>query len=101
MPLFDYINTENIYAVVFNLKCMRTFEKNFPSPRGEKKGKTIKYLMGLPMIGFLVLVIWCPLLVFAMLNRIGLVYTPVRAELTIGIEGFPVYVQFYALFWKF
>lgn len=90
MPLFDFFNMENFYAVIYNLKCARTFEQSFPAPRGEAKGKVVKYLMGLPMILLLILVIWSPLLAFSMLNQIGLVKTPVNVKLTISVGGFPV-----------
>uniref|UniRef100_A0A915E1L6 Piezo non-specific cation channel R-Ras-binding domain-containing protein n=1 Tax=Ditylenchus dipsaci TaxID=166011 RepID=A0A915E1L6_9BILA len=46
MPLFDYFNMENFYAVIYNLKCARTYEQNFPAPRGVAKGSLVKYLMG-------------------------------------------------------
>uniref|UniRef100_A0AC35U6K3 Piezo-type mechanosensitive ion channel component n=1 Tax=Rhabditophanes sp. KR3021 TaxID=114890 RepID=A0AC35U6K3_9BILA len=89
MPLFDYFNMENYYAVVYNLKCARTFENNYPAPRGEAKGTLIKYLMGLPTILILIFVIWCPLLAFALLNTIGLQLPPESVKMTIGIEGYP------------
>lgn len=90
MPLFDYFNMENFYAVIYNLKCARTFEQSFPAPRGEPKGKVVKYLMGFPMILILILVIWCPLLAFSMLNQIGEKSIPEIAKLTVSVEGFPV-----------
>jgi len=42
MPIFDFFNMENFYAVVYNLKCARKFEEAFPAPRGEPKGTVIK-----------------------------------------------------------
>lgn len=27
MPLFDFFNMENFYAIIYNLKCARTYEK--------------------------------------------------------------------------
>lgn len=94
MPLLDYINMENIYALVYLVKCARTVEKDFPSPRGQRKSVVVKYLMGIPTITFLVLIIWLPLLLFALLNTIGIVVTPKRAVISIGIDGFPVLVDF-------
>lgn len=90
MPLFDYFNMENFYAVIYNLKCARTFEKSFPAPRGQPKGKVVKYFMGLPMIATLIIVIWCPLLAFSMLNQIGEKSTPDIAKLSVSVGGFPV-----------
>lgn len=71
MPLFDYFNMENFYAVIYNLKCARTFEQNYPAPKGEPKGKVIKYLMGIPMILLLIMTMLTPLLLFGLLNQIG------------------------------
>uniref|UniRef100_A0AC35U715 Piezo_RRas_bdg domain-containing protein n=1 Tax=Rhabditophanes sp. KR3021 TaxID=114890 RepID=A0AC35U715_9BILA len=89
MPLFDYFNMENYYAVVYNLKCARTFENKYPAPRGVAKATIVKYLMGVPMILILIFVIWCPLLAFALLNTIGLQLPPESVKMSIGIEGFP------------
>uniref|UniRef100_A0A1I7VVR8 Piezo-type mechanosensitive ion channel component n=1 Tax=Loa loa TaxID=7209 RepID=A0A1I7VVR8_LOALO len=89
MPLFDFFNMENFYAVIYNLKCARTYEKKFPTPRGVAKGVVIKYLMGVPVILGLILFIWLPLLSFSLLNRIGIVLPPNNVILTIGLEGYP------------
>ncbi|KAM3726353.1 Piezo-type mechanosensitive ion channel component [Dirofilaria immitis] len=89
MPLFDFFNMENFYAIIYNLKCARTYERNFPTPRGVAKGAVIKYLMGVPIILGLILFIWLPLLSFSLLNRIGIVLSPNNVILTIGIEGYP------------
>ncbi|MFH4973580.1 hypothetical protein AB6A40_000289 [Gnathostoma spinigerum] len=89
MPLFDFFNMENFYATIYNLKCARQFEKDFPAPRGVAKGIVVKYLMGLPMIAVLILIIWLPLLAFSLLNRIGSVLTPESARLSIAVEGYP------------
>uniref|UniRef100_A0A0N4Z9J9 Piezo-type mechanosensitive ion channel component n=1 Tax=Parastrongyloides trichosuri TaxID=131310 RepID=A0A0N4Z9J9_PARTI len=89
MPLFDYFNMENYYAIIFNLKCARTFENKYPAPRGVPKGTMIKYLMGLPMIFALIFIIWCPLLAFALMNRIGLTLPPENIKMTFAIEGYP------------
>uniref|UniRef100_A0A915AVG5 Piezo-type mechanosensitive ion channel component n=1 Tax=Parascaris univalens TaxID=6257 RepID=A0A915AVG5_PARUN len=89
MPLFDFFNMENFYATIYNLKCARTFEQNFPAPRGVPKGIVVKYLMGIPMIIILILVIWLPLLAFSLLNRIGMVLIPDNVQMTISVEGYP------------
>ncbi|VIO86635.1 Uncharacterized protein BM_BM2127 [Brugia malayi] len=89
MPMFDFFNMENFYAIIYNLKCARMYEKNFPTPRGVAKGVVIKYLMGVPVILGLILLIWLPLLSFSLLNRIGIVLPPNNVVLTIGVEGYP------------
>uniref|UniRef100_A0A158RCN6 Piezo-type mechanosensitive ion channel component n=1 Tax=Thelazia callipaeda TaxID=103827 RepID=A0A158RCN6_THECL len=89
MPLFDFFNMENFYAIIYNLKCARTYEKRFPAPRGVAKGSVVKYLMGLPVILSLILFIWLPLLSFSLLNRIGIIMPPNNVMLTLGVEGYP------------
>ncbi|CAJ0565008.1 unnamed protein product, partial [Mesorhabditis spiculigera] len=89
MPLFDFFNMENFYSTIYNLKCGRQFEQSYPAPRGEAKGSLIKYLMGIPMILFIVIIIWCPLIAFSLLNRLGTVLTPNTAQMTISVEGYP------------
>uniref|UniRef100_A0A915PYM3 Piezo-type mechanosensitive ion channel component n=1 Tax=Setaria digitata TaxID=48799 RepID=A0A915PYM3_9BILA len=80
MPLFDFFNMENFYAIIYNLKCARTYEK---------ASAVVKYLMGVPVILGLILFIWLPLLSFSLLNRIGIIQPPTNVMLTIGIEGYP------------
>lgn len=90
MPIFDFFNMENFYAVIYNLKCARTFEQAFPAPRGEAKGPVIKYMMGLPFIIVLILLVWSPIIAFALINTIGKVQSPDSVTLTAGLEGYPV-----------
>ncbi|GMS96403.1 hypothetical protein PENTCL1PPCAC_18578 [Pristionchus entomophagus] len=89
MPLFDFFNMEQFYATIYNLKCARAFEAAYPAPRGEKKGAMVKYMMGLPFVIFIVLLIWCPLLAFSLLNKVGQVLPPEQVSLTVSIEGYP------------
>ncbi|KAK6046618.1 hypothetical protein COOONC_15876 [Cooperia oncophora] len=89
MPLFDFFNMENFYATIYNLKCARQFEQSYPSPRGEPKGVVVKYMMGLPMILLIVFLVWCPLLAFSLMNRIGDISIPDRVRLTMSLEGYP------------
>ncbi|KAK6749437.1 hypothetical protein RB195_001816 [Necator americanus] len=89
MPLFDFFNMENFFAVIYNLKCARNFEQSYPVPRGIPKGAIVKYMMGLPMILLIVFLVWCPLLAFSLLNRIGAISIPDKVRLTIQLEGYP------------
>ncbi|GMR48859.1 hypothetical protein PMAYCL1PPCAC_19054 [Pristionchus mayeri] len=89
MPLFDFFNMEQFYATIYNLKCARAFEAAYPAPRGEKKGVMVKYMMGLPFVIFIVLLIWCPLLAFSLLNKVGKTLPPEQVTLTVAIEGYP------------
>ncbi|KAL3083769.1 hypothetical protein niasHT_036762 [Heterodera trifolii] len=89
MPIFDFFNMENFYAVIYNLKCARTFELAFPAPRGEAKGAVIKYMMGLPFIIVLILLVWSPIIAFALINTIGKVQSPDSVTLIASLEGYP------------
>ncbi|XGW30944.1 hypothetical protein V3C99_009703 [Haemonchus contortus] len=89
MPLFDFFNMENFYAVIYNLKCARQFEQSYPAPRGVPKGALVKYLMGLPMILLIIFLVWFPLLAFSLLNRIGDISIPDRVMMSMSLEGYP------------
>ncbi|PAV90088.1 hypothetical protein WR25_25273 [Diploscapter pachys] len=89
MPLFDFFNMENFYSTIYSLKCARTFEGNYPAPRGQKKGVVVKYFMGLPMILLIIFLVWCPLLAFSLMNQIGEVSIPDKVTIQMSIEGFP------------
>ncbi|CAI5447515.1 unnamed protein product [Caenorhabditis angaria] len=89
MPLMDFFNMENFYAHIFNLKCARQFEADYPAPRGVAKGKLVKYMMGFPLIIGVVLFIWSPLLLVSLLNQIGTISMPVKVTLRVSIEGYP------------
>ncbi|VDL69571.1 unnamed protein product [Nippostrongylus brasiliensis] len=93
MPLFDFFNMENFYATIYNLKCARTFEQSYPAPRGLPKGAIVKYFMGLPMILLIVFLVWCPLLAFSLMNRIGDISIPDHVKLTMSLEGYPPLYQ--------
>ncbi|CAD6198140.1 unnamed protein product [Caenorhabditis auriculariae] len=93
MPLFDFFNMENLYGIIFNIKCQRSFENNYPAPRGQAKGVVMKYLMGLPLILGVVILVWSPLLAFSLLNQLGEVSMPQRVRLTVSIEGYPPLYQ--------
>ncbi|KIH57428.1 hypothetical protein ANCDUO_12380 [Ancylostoma duodenale] len=45
--------------------------------------------MGLPMILMIVFLVWCPLLAFSLLNRIGAISIPDKVRLTVQLEGYP------------
>ncbi|CAI4231889.1 unnamed protein product [Auanema sp. JU1783] len=93
MPLFDFFNMENFYALIYNLKCARTFEANYPAPRGQPKGVIVKYFMGLPMILLIVFLVWAPLLIFSLLNQIGDISIPDRVKMSMSLEGYPPLYQ--------
>uniref|UniRef100_A0A914C7C0 Piezo-type mechanosensitive ion channel component n=1 Tax=Acrobeloides nanus TaxID=290746 RepID=A0A914C7C0_9BILA len=89
MPLFDFFSMENFYATIYNIKCARQFEMSYPAPRGQPKGKFVKYFMGIPFVLALIFIIWAPILAYALLNRIGSENTPVKASISFSINGYP------------
>ncbi|KFD49361.1 hypothetical protein M513_09724 [Trichuris suis] len=89
MPLFDYINMENIFARVYSTKCNRQYEKEYPVPRGKPKTFTVKYGMGIPILLLLITLLWLPLLLFSTVNSIGIRQLPEHSNFKISIAGFP------------
>ncbi|XP_031619369.1 piezo-type mechanosensitive ion channel component isoform X2 [Contarinia nasturtii] len=86
MPLFEWLKMEDIFANIFELKCSRQMEKDFPAPRGQSKGSFVKYLMGGGFLIAIIGLVWGPLALFALGNTVGEANSPteVRVELRIG-----------------
>ncbi|KIH66345.1 hypothetical protein ANCDUO_03325 [Ancylostoma duodenale] len=78
----------NLLTHAYGLANMVCF-KIYPVPRGVPKGAIVKYMMGLPMILMIVFLVWCPLLAFSLLNRIGAISIPDKVRLTVQLEGYP------------
>uniref|UniRef100_A0A5S6R6C3 Piezo-type mechanosensitive ion channel component n=1 Tax=Trichuris muris TaxID=70415 RepID=A0A5S6R6C3_TRIMR len=89
MPLFDYINMENIFARIYSTKCNRQYEKEYPVPRGTPKTFGVKYGMGLPILLLLITLLWLPLLLFSTVNTIGVRLLPEHSSFRISVAGFP------------
>uniref|UniRef100_A0A915KAT0 Piezo non-specific cation channel R-Ras-binding domain-containing protein n=1 Tax=Romanomermis culicivorax TaxID=13658 RepID=A0A915KAT0_ROMCU len=89
MPLFDFFTMENIYSVIYRIKCMRKMEKDYPVPKGIAKGAVVKYGMGCPILILVILLVWLPLLLFALVNSIGVRSLPIQAKMIVSIEGYP------------
>lgn len=54
----------------------------------------VKYGMGVPILVIIVVLLWLPLLLFALVNSIGLRLPPVHATFSIIVEGYPVSAEF-------
>lgn len=94
MTLFDWLKMEDIFANVYQLKCMRQLEEDLPAPRGQKKGSLVKYLMGGGMMFGIILLIWFPLALFAFSNAVGEPNLPFDVSVTLRIGPYePVYVM--------
>ncbi|KAF5269329.1 hypothetical protein FQR65_LT02631 [Abscondita terminalis] len=86
MTMFDWMKMEDVFAHIFQIKCYRYCEKEYPQPRGEKKPTLIKYFMGGACLAAIIAIIWFPLVFFALLDAVGHPNPPTSAnlELTIG-----------------
>lgn len=94
MTFFDWLKMEDIFANIFQLKCMRQLEKDLPAPRGEKKGTFIKYLMGGGFMLLIVILIWSPLALFAFSNAVGEPNLPYDVTVSLKIGPYePVYAM--------
>jgi len=60
-----------------------------------------QYLMGLPLILIMILLVWSPIIAFALINTIGNISPPESAIMTVSLEGFPVNNFFFDFFFKF
>ncbi|KAG8229187.1 hypothetical protein J437_LFUL001059, partial [Ladona fulva] len=86
MTLSDWLKLEDIYSHIFQLKCQRRVEKEYPQPRGKRKRPLSKYIIGGGFLLGILAVIWFPLVLFALGNTVGEVNLPhdVTLELRVG-----------------
>lgn len=92
MPLFEWLKMEDIFANIFELKCSRQMEKDFPAPRGQSKTSFVKYLMGGGFLIAIIGLIWGPLALFALGNTVGKSNIPYEVQVTLRIGPYePVY----------
>jgi hypothetical protein len=66
MTLFDWLKMEEIFASIYQLKCERRRESEYPQPHGEKKKPLTKYLMGGGGLLIFIVVTWFPWVIFAL-----------------------------------
>lgn len=94
MPLFEWLKMEDIFANVYELKCSRQMEKDFPSPRGQAKSSFTKYLMGGGFLCAIVALVWGPLALFALGNTVGEPNIPYEIKVSLRIGPYePVYMM--------
>lgn len=92
MTIFDWIKMEDIFAHIFQLKCARHAESEYPQPRGQSKPHLIKYIMGGAILGIIVAIIWFPLVFFSLGNAVGEPNIPYDVTLQLRIGPYePVY----------
>uniref|UniRef100_A0A1B6DCY7 Uncharacterized protein n=1 Tax=Clastoptera arizonana TaxID=38151 RepID=A0A1B6DCY7_9HEMI len=92
MTLPDWLKMEDIFAHIFQLKCQRRAETEYPQPRGEKKSSISKYLVGGGCLVAIIAVIWFPLVLFALGNTVGKPNLPYDVTLNVRIGAYqPIY----------
>ncbi|CAH1368339.1 unnamed protein product [Tenebrio molitor] len=92
MTVFDWIKMEDIFSHIFQIKCTRHVEDEYPQPRGERKPPIIKYLMGGAILALIIAIIWFPLVFFSLGNAVGKPNPPYDVTLEIRIGPYePVY----------
>ncbi|XP_063601150.1 piezo-type mechanosensitive ion channel component-like [Penaeus indicus] len=86
MNLSDWVKMEDIFSHIFQIKCERRAEDEYPQGRGESKRKIIKYGMGGCALLGVIALIWFPLVLFALSNTVGQPNPPydVTVEISIG-----------------
>jgi hypothetical protein len=66
MTLFDWLKMEEIFSSIYQLKCERRRESEYPQPNGKKKKPLTKYLIGGGSLFILIVVTWFPWVIFAL-----------------------------------
>ncbi|KAK2582220.1 hypothetical protein KPH14_004571 [Odynerus spinipes] len=92
MTIMDWFKMEDIFASIYQIKCMRGVETDFPQPRGKKKAQMSKYLVGGGALCIIISLIWFPLLLFALGGTVGVSNLPYEVSMKIGIGPYePIY----------
>lgn len=94
MTMMDWFKMEDIFASIYQIKCTRHVEDNYPQPRGEKRTQFSKYLVGGTALFFIIGLIWFPLMFFALGGAVGSSNIPTEVTLKIQIGSFePIYTM--------
>ncbi|XP_078033569.1 piezo type mechanosensitive ion channel component isoform X1 [Augochlora pura] len=92
MTIMDWFKMEDIFASIYQIKCMRGLETDFPQPRGVKKKQFSKYLVGGGALFLIIGLIWFPLLLFALGGTVGDSNLPYDVSMKIRIGPYePIY----------
>ncbi|XP_022177209.1 piezo-type mechanosensitive ion channel component-like isoform X5 [Myzus persicae] len=94
MTLPDWLKMEDIFAHIFQLKCSRRVENEYPNPRGIKVKPAKKYLIGGGCLICLVTAISFPLVLFALGNTVGEPNLPESINLNVKLgSNQPIYTM--------
>ncbi|KAL7286394.1 hypothetical protein TKK_0019346 [Trichogramma kaykai] len=93
MTVMDWFKMEDIFANIYQIKCMRGLENDYPQERGVKKTQWSKYLIGGGALFLMIGMIWFPLLLFALGSKVGIANIPQEVTLNLRIGSYePIYV---------
>ncbi|KAJ8687309.1 hypothetical protein QAD02_023103 [Eretmocerus hayati] len=88
MTAFDWFKMEDIFANIYQIKCMRGLENDYPQERGVKKTQMSKYFVGGGALLLMIGMIWFPLLLFALGGTVGRSNLPHEVSLKIRIGSY-------------
>ncbi|XP_018346601.1 PREDICTED: piezo-type mechanosensitive ion channel component isoform X2 [Trachymyrmex septentrionalis] len=92
MPIMDWFKMEDVFASIYQIKCMRGVESDYPQPRGVKKKQMSKYLVGGSVLLLIIGLIWFPLLLFALGSTVGASNLPYDVSMKVRIGPYePIY----------
>lgn len=94
MTIMDWFKMEDIFASIYQIKCMRGVESDYPQPRGIKKSQISKYITGGGALFLIIGLIWFPLLIFALGGTVGDPNPPYDVSLSIKLGAHePIYTM--------
>ncbi|KAL3858640.1 hypothetical protein ACJMK2_008907 [Sinanodonta woodiana] len=93
MAIGSWLQMEDIYANVYVLKCWRTSEVNYPTPRGNPRSLLVKYGVGGLLLVLIIFIIWFPLVIFSFANTVFIANPPIECRVSISIAGYqPLFI---------
>ncbi|XP_015610142.1 piezo-type mechanosensitive ion channel component isoform X3 [Cephus cinctus] len=94
MTIMDWFKMEDIFASIYQIKCMRGVESDYPQPRGVKKKQLSKYMVGGGALFLIIGLIWFPLLLFALGGTVGVSNLPYEVSMKIRVGPYePIYTM--------
>jgi len=106
LKLFHWLKVQEIWAQLYIIKNLRKREKvsvvvkfstngvwciqNDPRVLGQPEGFVIKLLLGGGLLALLILLIWGPLLVIALVNQTNVSNPPVEVSIQLSLGSFEV-----------
>ncbi|VEL17803.1 unnamed protein product [Protopolystoma xenopodis] len=90
LSFYHWMELEDIYAKIFIHKCWRRSELAYPTPRGQNRKISSKYVVGFLFLGFLFICFWGPLALTTVMVSTFTVNTPVECTFSLSFGGFPV-----------